>query len=153
MRYSKIVIGIFLIVAVGVFVAFKSTAENSPPALSVTPTAPIQKSLETKVSEETEGGVTIEVTLQNSSSKDRWIFDVAMNTHSVELNEDLVSESVLIADGKDEYKPVSWEGAPSGGHHRSGMLTFAPITPSPKSIELKIRNIGGIPERSFVWNL
>src|SRR3989338_7470026 len=50
---------------------------------------------------------------------------------------------------KKEYKPIAWEG-PVGGHHREDMLIFNQITPNPKSVELKISNIGDV-VRSFVW--
>ena len=54
-----------------------------------------------------------------------------------------------IDDSGKEYKPIAWEG-PVGGHHREGMLIFNQITPNPKSVELKISNIGDV-VRSFVW--
>ena len=75
-----------------------------------------------------------------------------MDTHSVELDQDMTESAVLI-DGQDkEYKPIGWEG-PSGGHHREGVLVFDPIEPMPKYIELKIKNIGGVTERLFKWNI
>ena len=79
-----------------------------------------------------------------------WKFDIAMNTHSVELNQDMTKVAVLVDDQGKEYKPISWQGAESGGHHREGVLIFNQITPTPKSIELKITGIGGV-VRNFVW--
>ncbi|OGN03786.1 MAG: hypothetical protein A2655_04535 [Candidatus Yanofskybacteria bacterium RIFCSPHIGHO2_01_FULL_43_42] len=79
-------------------------------------------------------------------------FEVVMDTHTIELSEDMVEVAVLIADGK-EYKPVSWEGAGPGGHHREGVLRFQQIIPRPGGVILKIKNIDGIPERSFQWQL
>lgn len=107
-------------------------------------------SLETK--ESSEGPVTVAVAPQSlDSSSSTWNFDISLNTHSEELNVDLVIVSELIDDQGKSYKPISWEGAPPGGHHRSGVLKFDPISPKPKSIELKIKNIGGTAERSFKW--
>lgn len=109
-------------------------------------------SLETK--ESSEGSVTVAVTPQSlDPSSSTWDFEIALNTHSEELNEDLTTISELIDDQGKLYKPASWEGAPAGGHHRQGILKFNPISPKPKSLELKIRNVGGIEERSFKWNL
>lgn len=107
--------------------------------------------LETK--ESTEGPVSVAVTPKSLEASTPWDFDITLNTHSEELSEDLVAVSELLNDQGKSYKPTAWEGAPPGGHHRQGILKFNPISPKPKSIEIKIKNVGGIPERSFKWNL
>lgn len=108
--------------------------------------------LETKKSND--GPVTVAVTPKSlGESLASWDFDITLNTHSEELGEDLVAVSELVDDQGKSYKPISWEGTLPGGHHREGVLKFNPISPRPKSIELKIKNVGGIPERSFKWNL
>ena len=85
------------------------------------------------------------------------IFDVSMNTHSVDLDGyDLGELAVLRDDMGTEYHPVSWNSA-AGGHHRKGTLTF----PSPDSlsqakakyIEMMIRGVAGIEERVLKWEL
>lgn len=81
-----------------------------------------------------------------------WDFEVVLETHTKTLNDDLSKSSVLIADGK-QYLPLSWEGAPPGGHHRKGMLRFKAIAPQPQSVELQIRLADDIPPRSFKWLL
>ncbi|KKT96521.1 MAG: hypothetical protein UW97_C0009G0006 [Parcubacteria group bacterium GW2011_GWA2_45_15] len=97
--------------------------------------------------------VSITVTpIDISSQSKEWKFDIVMDTHSVELDQDMTEFAVLIDDQDKEYKPISWEG-PSGGHHREGALVFNPIEPTPKYIELKIKNIGGVNERLFKWNI
>ncbi|MBI2086128.1 hypothetical protein HYT74_02185 [Candidatus Daviesbacteria bacterium] len=109
---------------------------------------PIQNkdsSLETK--ESNDGPVSVTVTPKG------WDFDITLNTHSEELSEDLVAVSELVDDQGKSYKPVSWEGSPPGGHHRNGVLKFNPISPKPKSLELKIKNVAGVVERSFKWDL
>lgn len=82
-----------------------------------------------------------------------WSFEVVMNTHSAELNEDLTTVSILVDENGNEYKPVEWRGDPLGGHHRAGTLIFGEIAPAPKSIILIIRQIGGVVERKFEWIL
>ena len=74
-----------------------------------------------------------------------------MDTHSVELDQDMTKITVLVDDQGKEYKPLGWEGT-VGGHHREGMLIFNQITPTPKSVKLKISGIGDV-VRSFVWQL
>lgn len=56
------------------------------------------------------------------------------------------------ASGK-QYRPLAWEGDPPGGHHRKGVLVFESIDPPPRSVTLKLRRIGSVPERSFTWTL
>ena len=81
-----------------------------------------------------------------------WDFQVVLETHTKALNDDMAKSSVLIADGK-QYQPLSWEGAPPGGHHRKGVLRFKAIAPPPASVELQIRLAGDPSPRSFKWLL
>lgn len=109
-----------------------------------------EQKLESKVDDQ--ASVTVAVTPIDISSKSKeWKFDIVMDTHSVELDQDMTESAVLISDQGKEYKPISWEGS-SGGHHREGILTFNQIIPVPKSVELKISSIGDV-VRSFTWPL
>ncbi|KKW48028.1 MAG: hypothetical protein UY99_C0017G0025 [Parcubacteria group bacterium GW2011_GWA1_59_11] len=96
------------------------------------------------------GDVSVEVSPVFSS--DVWRFDIALNTHSVELDEDIAASAALIADGRT-VRPLAWTGDPPGGHHRTGSLEFAPLSPPPDSVELVLYGVGGAPERSFRWEL
>lgn len=49
-------------------------------------------------------------------------FEVRMNTHSVDLSQDMVAVSILKDDNGHEYRPQGWTGSPPGSHHRSGVL-------------------------------
>jgi len=82
-----------------------------------------------------------------------WEFDVALNTHSVQLTDDLAKTTVLVADGGKGVAPLAWQGDPPGGHHRRGVLQFQPITPQPKSLELRITREGEAQPRVFRWTL
>lgn len=97
-------------------------------------------------------GVTVKVTPTNISPQaDTWTFAVVLDTHSQDLSDDLMSGAVLVgADGR-EFKPLSWQGAPAGGHHREGTLEFAALKPLPKSIVLMLRRPGERERRSFYW--
>jgi len=87
------------------------------------------------------------------------VFDVALNSHAVDLDSvDLLDSAILRIDG-EELRPTAWE-APMGGHHRAGTLTF-PATgstgqlllgPEVGAIELIVRDVAGVPERVFRWN-
>ena len=97
--------------------------------------------------------IKVTATLQKTPGEAKtWDFQVVLETHTKALNDDLVKSSVLIADGK-QYLPLSWEGAPPGGHHRKGLLRFKAIAPQPRSMELQIRLAGDSSPRNFKWLL
>ena len=100
------------------------------------------------------GGVTVDVTPQNlAASAKSWDFKVVLDTHSGELNDDLVKAATLIDDKGGRHAPVKWEGAGPGGHHREGLLQFNAISPQPKAIELRIERPGEPKPRVFTWRL
>ncbi len=82
-----------------------------------------------------------------------WEFDIALNTHSVALTDDLAKTATLVADGGKPLAALAWQGDPSGGHHRKGVLQFKPISPLPKSLELRITREGEPQPRVFQWTL
>ncbi len=100
------------------------------------------------------GGVTIAVTPQNVTGDVKtWDFKVTLDTHSQDLSDDLVKSSLLLDGTGGQHAPVAWDGAGPGGHHREGVLRFKPISPGPKTIELKIQRAGEPVPRSFRWQL
>lgn len=106
---------------------------------------------ETKTEEQ--ASVTVVVTpLDLSSQSAEWKFDITLSTHSVELDQDMIEVAILTDDSGKEHSPARWEGTPAGGHHREGVLVFSPITPTPKSVELKIIGIADV-IRILKWEL
>jgi hypothetical protein len=100
------------------------------------------------------GGVTVAVTPQNLvASAKSWDFKVVLDTHSGDLNDDLVKTVALLDDKGGRYVPVQWEGAGPGGHHREGALKFKPVSPTPATIELQIKRAGEANPRTFRWQL
>jgi hypothetical protein len=84
-------------------------------------------------------------------------FEVVMDTHSVNLDPyDLGKLAILRDDTGKEFSPTSWL-SPPGGHHRKGELTFAAPDPvkakSAKYFEVVIRDVSGVKERVFKWQL
>ena len=106
-----------------------------------------------------EGGqVTVKVTWTGVNAGP--VFTVVMDTHSVDLDRiDLRDLAVLRTDDGREVRPNGWD-APKGGHHREGNLTFptsaedgsALLGDSTQTITLTIRDVAGVPERSFQWS-
>jgi hypothetical protein len=105
-----------------------------------------------------QGMVTVEVTPLNlSNPTDKLEFDIAMNTHSVDLSMDLAKLATLTTDTGVTVQATSWEGQ-AGGHHVSGKLIF-PATKDGKSVlngasklTLTIINVDA-PSRVFEWPL
>lgn len=98
-------------------------------------------------------GVTITVSpLSLSNEAKAWEFELTLESHTQDLNDDLIGTSSLIWDGR-QATALSWEGAPPGGHHRKGLLRFKPISPAPQSLELRIQRTGEPIPRNFRWRL
>lgn len=99
-------------------------------------------------------GVTVKVTPQNMAGDAKtWNFAIVLDTHSAELNDDLVKSSLLLDSAGGRFTPVAWDGASPGGHHREGVLRFKPVSTQPQSIELQITRAGEDAPRSFRWQL
>ncbi len=99
------------------------------------------------------GSVDVEATPTALNVGEPMAFDIAMNTHSVDLSDDLTQMVILRDDTGKEYKPTAWEGGEPGGHHREGTLKFAALSGKPKFVELVIKGLAKIPERVFHWDL
>lgn len=110
------------------------------------------------MTQQVEGGnVTVAATWQGLAGGP--VFDVVLDTHSVDLDGiDLLQLAVLRVDGI-EVQPVSWD-APKGGHHRVGTLAFPETSTDGRtligvdttSVELVIRDVAGVAERTYQWN-
>lgn len=159
MKKATIVIFAILLVIVlvvtlknSVSINIGSKNTNSSNNAASAPTQINKNSLGTK--ENTQGSVSVAITPLNlNDNSPTWNFEVSLNTHSGALNADITTVSELVDDRGKLYKPVSWDGPAPGGHHIKGILKFNPILPKPKSIELKIKNVGGVEQRNFKWNL
>ena len=65
---------------------------------------------------------------------------------------DLKSITVLRDDNGKEYLPTAAENK-GAGHHRQVTLTFPKMSPEAKRVELVIRDVAGVKERNFRWNV
>jgi len=99
------------------------------------------------------GAVTFEVTLLGmDGASDTLDFEVAMNTHSVELGFDLAKLAVLRTDTGAKVAPSAYRGG--SGHHVTGLLSFpAGQLADASTLKLLIRDVAGVAEREFVWQL
>lgn len=156
MKYARyIIIGPALIfLAYGVFIIYQNRIQMNKQNSSLPPVKASREQWETKIDDRPP--VTIQVTpieFGIGKGAQTWKFNVAVDTHSVELDQDFMQIITLSDDQGNVYKPTAWEGALPGGHHREGIVVFSPVYSSPQSVELKIKDVGGIPERSFRWDV
>ena len=99
------------------------------------------------------GGVTAKVTYLNPEGPEGPRFQVVLDTHSVDLDAfDLKNVSVLRDDAGKDYQPTQMENK-GGGHHREVTLAFPKSASGAKRLELVIKEIAGVKERSFRWEL
>jgi|SRR5665647_2070400 len=102
----------------------------------------------------TVAGVTVAATAGNLSPEASvWDFAVVLSSASKNLPDDLVKSAVLVDPQGRKYQALVWEGAPSSGRHRAGVLKFIAIKPRPEWIELLIQRPGEARPRRFDWLL
>ena len=144
---------------VGLAVAVLIAAALLALSLFLASQSPVVSSPTADVAQTSAGGeVTVKATwLANQATP---TFAVVLDTHSVALDGyDLAKLATLRVDGR-EVAPTSWQ-APAGGHHRSGTLVFPStaadgtplITVQTQAVDLVIRGVGGVPERTLTWGL
>lgn len=95
--------------------------------------------------------VTLKVTLTTIEG-DTWEFEMVFDTHTQELNDDLLKNAALFTPDGKQLAPISWEGDPPSGHHRKGKLRFNAVKPQPKVLELRVTRAGEPGPRVFKWN-
>ena len=79
-------------------------------------------------------------------------FTIVVDTHSQDLSDDFLKSAVLIDSAGNRYAPIAWDGAGPGGHHREGVLRFAPL-PATSSLELQVTRAKEESPRTFRWQL
>jgi len=113
-----------------------------------------------------QGGVTIQVTWvtpdllaspEMASTGDldlsRYLaFYVRLDADSADLSKyDLGRISVLHDLSGGEYQPEAWLPLNVADDHREGLLTFRKVELGGQGVELVIRGVGGVAERSYRW--
>ncbi len=107
---------------------------------------------------DSQGNVTVEVKPENLGQPgDNLVFDVAMNTHMVDLSMDLAKLATLTTDQGETIQASQWDG-PKGGHHVNGKLIFPssangkPVLDGASRITLTIKGVDA-PTRVFTWQI
>ncbi len=79
---------------------------------------------------------------------------VSLDTHSVPLD-GIKFEEVVALGGPDgaAIAPMAVEQATGAGHHREAVLAFPPLPAGAREVRVAVRNVGGVGERNFAWDL
>ena len=80
-------------------------------------------------------------------------FEVRLNTHSVDLDQDIAAVSSLEDNKGNTFRATGWDGSPAGGHHRSGTLSFPAVALGTETVTLIIKGVGEGTERVFTWRV
>lgn len=107
---------------------------------------------------DSQGAVTFNVNPINLDNPgDTLVFDVSMDTHSLDLSMDLATLAELTTNNGLTIQATAWDG-PKGGHHAEGKLTFSinsdgiSLLKSANELTLTIKNVDA-PTRKFNWQL
>lgn len=141
--------GLFVVIAVVL------AACSSPGAATSSPAASSSESKPGQMTQTSDGGqVTVVVDWAGPSAGA--LFDVTLDTHSVDLDALDLTDATLRNDRGEALTARAWT-APKGGHHREGTLTFdgdsTAFLAGAKWIELEITGVGDMPERTLRWEV
>jgi hypothetical protein len=155
LHHSRARRGPGLLVSIGLLALMACSPTTVPTATPATPLATTAAASESGSTQVRDGGqVSVAVTWKGPEAGP--VFEVTMDTHSVDLDSMDLARLATLKTPAGELAPSNWS-APRGGHHRAGTLTFAAIAGDGRStigsgpVELVIRDVAGVPERSFQW--
>jgi hypothetical protein len=103
---------------------------------------------------DTQGPVTVVVTLIQSPTPGTPVrAKVVLDTHSAGLDGVAFEQAVSMRTSSGaEVVPTAVEQASGSGHHREAVLVFPP-PPQGGSVQIVVKNVGGVAERTFTWAL
>ena len=99
------------------------------------------------------GGVTAKATYLNPNSDDEPRFEIILDTHSADLNRYDLKTMTALRDGTGKTYLATGIENKGSGHHREATLTFPKVSPESERFELIVKDVAGVKERTFIWNL
>ena len=103
---------------------------------------------------QSEGAVAVKATLlQEKSNKNKLVFEIVMNTHSVDLLQYDISNISEVSFGTEPAtRNFKWDASSSDSHHMMGYLIWnGDVKDGYENISLNIKGIDQIPSRVFNW--
>ena len=98
------------------------------------------------------GGVTVAATLLKDQAETTAI-KLVLDTHSGNLDGYKFEAIATLRDDTGKTYPVEVvEKASGGGHHREAVLRFGKVGSEARSIELIVKDVAGVKERTFRWD-
>jgi hypothetical protein len=105
---------------------------------------------------DSQGAISVEITPEDLKTiGDSLVFDVSLNTHSIDLSMDIAQLSTLTTDTGAIIQATTWD-ATRGGHHVSGKLIFNTVVDGKnlldgvKGFTITITGLD-VPSRQFSW--
>lgn len=148
MNAQRPLTGLFVAIVVVLAACSSSTPAASAPA-------PSSASQTGRMTQTSDGGQAT-VVVDWAGPAGGAVFDVKLDTHSVDLDALDLADSSLRNDRGETLTARPWT-APKGGHHREGELTFDGNTSAflagAKWIEIVITGVGDLPERTLRWEV
>ena len=142
----------FLVATILVVAACSSSTPTAPP----TPSSATSSANPTGAMTQTSDGGQVTAVVGWAGPAGGAVFDVTLDTHSVDLDALDLSDAILRNDRGETLTAQPW-AAPKGGHNREGTLTFegdpAPFLAGAKWVELVLTGVGDLPERTLRWEL
>jgi len=115
--------------------------------------------------QDTQGAVSVSATLLTPDSPQadgKLAIQLKLETHSVDLDQYQLEQLAVLRDAQGrEVRALALESPSGSGHHREGVLLFpgsdasgTPVLgPGASPLTLILRQIGGVQERAFRWQL
>ena len=153
MNSRVLIVGLVAVIVFGVFL-FKGAKDNESSVQGVETQASVvdERTTDTLGSQtKSMGAVEVEVTPTNVKPGSNMVFDVSLNTHSVELDYDYTEIAHIEDDFGNKYKATEWTGE-KGGHHLGGTLSFDALEQQANKVSLTFSGIDS-QDATFEWQL
>lgn len=151
MNSRKLIVGLIIAVIFGAFLlrGIRSEEKVVQGVQSQVSTSEGNTFLSTQL--KSMGEVEVEVTPAIMEPGSNMVFDVTLNTHSVDLSYDYTTIIRVEDDKGNVYKTIGWSGG-EGGHHLRGQIELEPVSIEAKKIMLIVDGIDSQKE-IFEWRL
>lgn len=153
MNLKVLIVGLISAVVLGTFLYSKSRNSNTIVEGAQTQAQGTDQTQKNSLSSQIKsmGAVEVEITPTKLKSGQDMVFELSLNTHSVDLDYNYTQILTVEDNEGNTYKATNWSGGNSG-HHLSGQIEFEPLSKDTQSIKLNVSRIDDQKE-VFEWDL